>query len=415
MKDIYFESNDKERLTIDAFGKSCEVTPCLSLTDLLFVKAKMNNSKDIVFDDIVSEIISNHTEGVFNKEEISSLDDTKHNYITLCVEHDSVLKGYFNEIVVDNVYEKFIRAIVKYAENFNQQHQSLYTASMSSMLTQITSTVKSIMPAMVSTLDASKIVSNTMDPILTSLKANLGSLAKAIKVLDYSSAFENISSSILKIVKEFQVPSIPEDKKRQLILSYEKWGKLGWTLPPNAAIDTFSTPPVDAKSANKIIGSYTTKTEMNELFCDLLDMKRIKKSDIKEAIECFNDKHYKACAMILFSMMDARLIRLQGSAKKNKSRDTGKKAVEKLFNKIDVQGMDERVFFIILNYYNIWSALKIVFKFGDNFKSQYKIINRNFLDHGMLHRKVSRRDCCMLFILLYNFTQYLNDYIDGDS
>ena len=103
MKDIYFESSDKEKLTIDAFGKSYEVTPCLSLTDLLFVKDKMNNSENIVFDDTVSEIIANHTDGVFNKEEISSLDETIHSYITICVNNDSVLKGYFDEIVLDDL------------------------------------------------------------------------------------------------------------------------------------------------------------------------------------------------------------------------------------------------------------------------------------------------------------------------
>ena len=48
------------------------------------------------------------------------------------------------------------------------------------------------------------------------------------------------------------------------------------------------------------------------------------------------------------------------------------------------------------------------FEHGNDCKEQPMVLNRNFLGHGMLYRKVIRKDCVMLFLLLYNFTMFLN-------
>ena len=66
------------------------------------------------------------------------------------------------------------------------------------------------------------------------------------------------------------------------------------------------------------------------------------------------------------------------------------------------------MFFTMLYQINILAALKVVFENGDDFKIQPKVINRNFLDHGMLHKNVRKTDCIMLFLILYNFTRHLN-------
>ena len=54
--------------------------------------------------------------------------------------------------------------------------------------------------------------------------------------------------------------------------------------------------------------------------------------------------------------------------------------------------------------------MKTFFDHGNDFKIQPEVINRNFVTHGMLHRNVSRRDCIMLFLLLYNFTEHINSF-----
>ena len=48
----------------------------------------------------------------------------------------------------------------------------------------------------------------------------------------------------------------------------------------------------------------------------------------------------------------------------------------------------------------------IFYKGGDDFKEQPDIMNRNFVDHGMLHRKVRRIDCIQLFLVYYNFLTF---------
>ena len=139
-------------------------------------------------------------------------------------------------------------------------------------------------------------------------------------------------------------------------------------------------------------------------------MKHIRKSDIEEAIDCFEGKHYKSCVMIIFSLIDARLIRSQidSDRKRNGQRPSGKTAAVNLFGRIEAQYIDQSMLFTVLNQVNILAALETVFEVGGDFKNQPSIINRNFLDHGMLHRNVTKRDCVMMFLLLYNFTEHLN-------
>lgn len=54
----------------------------------------------------------------------------------------------------------------------------------------------------------------------------------------------------------------------------------------------------------------------------------------------------------------------------------------------------------------LFYALDVFYKGGDDFKEQPDIMNRNFVDHGMLHRKVRRIDCIQLFLVYYNFLTF---------
>ena len=49
-----------------------------------------------------------------------------------------------------------------------------------------------------------------------------------------------------------------------------------------------------------------------------------------------------------------------------------------------------------------------VFEKGNDFRKQPEVLNRNFLDHGMLTRKVTRKDCVQLFLLYYNILELLD-------
>ena len=64
--------------------------------------------------------------------------------------------------------------------------------------------------------------------------------------------------------------------------------------------------------------------------------------------------------------------------------------------------------FLSLRAINLSEALNVLFDSGNDFRVQPKVINRNFLCHGMLHRRVSRKDCVMLFLFIYNFVSILD-------
>ena len=52
---------------------------------------------------------------------------------------------------------------------------------------------------------------------------------------------------------------------------------------------------------------------------------------------------------------------------------------------------------------NLISCLYIFYESHQGFQNEpQNVINRNFIMHGMGHRKVLRRDCIQLFLLYYN-------------
>jgi len=98
----------------------------------------------------------------------------------------------------------------------------------------------------------------------------------------------------------------------------------------------YNQEPESQKNANKAALALYGVKEMEGLFSKLCMTKGIRKSDIKEAIFDFQHKKYKSCCMIIFSLIDSKLIRLQRDEDRNpktKRRYSGKKAAEKLQKK----------------------------------------------------------------------------------
>ena len=56
----------------------------------------------------------------------------------------------------------------------------------------------------------------------------------------------------------------------------------------------------------------------------------------------------------------------------------------------------------------LFACLEKVFEGGKDFKNQPDVINRNFLDHGMMTKKVRKKDCIQLFLLYYNMLELLD-------
>ena len=223
-------------------------------------------------------------------------------------------------------------------------------------------------------------------------------------VSQFSDSLKSISDAIGNIVKDIHIPEISERRKAILVASYKRWGQYGWTVMPFAEISFFNSVPETMKEANRKALSVCTKENMKSLFDDTLEHRGVKRSDYQEAVNDFCDKRYKSCALILLALIDANLIRKQPKTDKDKNRPVGLGAVKGIQKRI-VSDEVWQGFFISLDCANILEALQIIFAKGNGFVEQPKVINRNFLDHGMLHRKVRRMDCIKLFLLYYNMLE----------
>lgn len=220
-----------------------------------------------------------------------------------------------------------------------------------------------------------------------------------------------IGNTISTFLQSVYIPELSEEQKEQLRCSHEAWGKYGWTQPPSAPITFLDRPPVDRKDATIKALKYCKNTDLERLFATLLELPHAKKSDINEAIFDFKNRKYKSSALILFALIDARLIRLQRDddrREKGNYRAVGKGAAKKLFERIEKEQDIHKRTFILFSHQNILHCLLTVFADGKDFRVQPDEINRNFVGHGMLTRKVTRKDCVQLFLLYYNLLSYLD-------
>ena len=211
-------------------------------------------------------------------------------------------------------------------------------------------------------------------------------------------AVQQATASFAKAIADFQIPTITEERKQELIASYKKWGEYGWTLCPNAPFDCFDDLPASIEAANATMTPLCSKHEMEQLF-EELHGQRIKKEDLDAAILCYNNRQYKACALILFGIIDAKLIRKQKRGERY--RPSGSKAAKRLREQFE-GGDNEKMLFTMLLCVNLFTCLETLFANADDFKVEPATINRNFVSHGMTRRPVRQRDCIQLFLALYN-------------
>ena len=242
------------------------------------------------------------------------------------------------------------------------------------------------------------------------LADTIGKAVIAANQLDFSritDSIRNLMDGWSSIVQNIQIPTISEERKQQLIENYTEWGMFGWTMHPTEE-DLFDKAPSDKKSADAIAHHLCTDKETERLFAVIHDCNRVKKSDLEEAVFLFENRKYKSCALLLFSLIDAQLIRLQKRSSLDKMwRKVGNGAVKAAKARTEEE-INTDLLFTALFCANLFACLETVFQNGNDFKKQPDVINRNFLDHGMWVGNVRRKDCVQLFLLYYNMLELLD-------
>lgn len=189
-----------------------------------------------------------------------------------------------------------------------------------------------------------------------------------------------------------------------LEVSYRKWGEYGWTLIGQAPLSFFAKQPENQINADKQALQYFKKNGLKLFFYDLQKL-QVNKKDLESAMFCFNNKQYKACAMLLCAMIEAPLIKIQPAEQQR--RKVGRGAVKRFKDETLGTVSLENSRFLYLHTANVLSFLNMLFDDANDFRLEPKHLNRNFIGHGMEKRDVRRKDCVKLFLGLHNTMEML--------
>jgi len=233
------------------------------------------------------------------------------------------------------------------------------------------------------------------------------SLSKTLEMLDFAPIFHNLSNAFFGFAKNMELSSYQKNEREKLIEAAKKWGQYGWTSPPNSQ-ELIWDEPADIEEANQIALKCCCKSEVDFLISVLRD-KGTDESDLEEAEFCYNNQRYKACALVLFGIIESMLIRKQITRGDEWRKVTiGAVKVIRGRYEVDTQGEDE--FLASLVYLNLFECLEVFFEKANDFKIEPPTINRNFIAHGMSRKKVTKMDCIQLFLALYNLVFFLEIY-----
>jgi len=423
--DIQFPEEKKIKIVID--GEEYVFKAIFSLRDYETVIGELEKD-NYQYKDIVAKVVINH------------ICEGDANALTSTVLPDKLLHSYMDEVIKDSerirriyddktdITDKYERFVLSVKDNINNEIGAIKDSLANIQLPKITIpkwyfqqipaltipkeifNIKPLIPDM-------SIVTESLSQIAQSV-INTQEMAKSIAE-SFQPIIEMQQSFVAQIAKQAaqvlsQLPSLSysEERIEEMRKALCKWGEYGWTLPGHARLSEFLIEPSSTKEANSIASKYCTKKSMQKIFEDTKEFASVRKSDFSEAIDDYNDKRYKSCACILFSLIDARLIRMQTEKEQGKlvRRKVGKGAVEKSRDKILNDSDIENKFFTVLRFENVYTCLAKFFEDGKNFVEQPEVINRNFLAHGMLTRRVSKRDCDQLFLLYYNWLSILEKY-----
>jgi hypothetical protein len=217
---------------------------------------------------------------------------------------------------------------------------------------------------------------------------------------------EQFSSSISHVFEQLikGFPSFDWLGKGEAIV---RWGKHGWVIYPTMSMNVILDVPDSRIEADEIMRSCLTTEYMQGVRNRLTKAVR-RKSDLEEALWLFDQRHYKPCAMVLCSMIEGELF---NRAKKNgKGRRSAKEPIDRLQKLCSAEGVDACVSAYIAM--GACESYGHFFADGKDFKRDIEgDLNRNFLQHGMMYKRVTRTVCVKLLLLLDGIVEACSVYL----
>ena len=230
--------------------------------------------------------------------------------------------------------------------------------------------------------------------------------------------FNSITDSMRRAQKELEdvLKETLMYAKKSIKYSWEdaekcgfEWAKYGWTIIWDAPSGLFFTYPTSLENADKLAFKYIGDDFVDKLISDISKF-RDDMEDIHSANTCYQIRQYKACCLMLLTLIEKVLIK----SKSNNRRKVGIGAI-KSFENLTIKSDKKYQEIRLLAAINTLSYLNIMFSNADDFLVQPEGINRNFLAHGMYENEVTKNDCIKLFLGLYNVVRFYDRFIErGD-
>lgn len=195
---------------------------------------------------------------------------------------------------------------------------------------------------------------------------------------------------------------IPNNIKKNL----EYWAKKNWIIVLSlryVEIRTlFFSKSNDTEKDNLYLMEEVKKNLKNEeINQKVFKSKFFKNNAFKSVLECYKSKNYYAGVMVLATMIDGALIKIQ--EKKENRRKIGNNVSKEINNKSDESWSLE----YILDYsLIIW--LEKFFENANDFSN--KKLNRNMLLHGMYEKEITELEFFQLLNVVYVMAERLDDW-----
>ena len=195
---------------------------------------------------------------------------------------------------------------------------------------------------------------------------------------------------------------IPNNIKKNL----EYWAEKNWIIVLSlhyVEIQTlFFSKSNDTQKDNLYLMEEVKKNLKNkEINQKVFKSKFFKNNAFKSVLECYKSKNYYAGVMVLATMIDGALIKIQ--EKKENRRKIGNNVSKEINNKSDESWSLE----YILDYsLIIW--LEKFFENANDFSN--KKLNRNMLLHGMYEKEITELEFFQLLNVVYVMAERLDDW-----
>lgn len=195
------------------------------------------------------------------------------------------------------------------------------------------------------------------------------------------------------------------ERAEQILLSEESplkvWASYGWTISPGAMIRDYYVVPKSKEDADRYMSEIHDDDAIKKTIQQIRRSTFHSIQDIDDVEYLYNTGRYKACALLLFSLVDSLLIHTQDETKYAENRKQGNKGISRFEELVEPDDC-QKLAFKVLCFIACTNALKAFFDETKNYQNRNPVLNRHLLCHGMLQREVNGIDCVQLMLLYEN-------------